>query len=664
MSDPTLSSPSLESSSPALDSVHETQPVYGGPAQSQGTHEASRSARQGQANDVAAANAGLTQASSGIGMNPQVNASKTAAGDVRSASGMDLPPPQPLGSFDPELLALIQRLAGADLSGITVSYQPELEQQGKLGVAQAGKTIGLSPKIKGNHRKTLTHEAVHILQHPSSGVPKAKPAPGQVIPDVEQEAISGAQALLAGEPLSIMQTVGDENRYDDNQSAASVVSAAQTDSAVHGAASGSSVADSSIAAAKLVKEIELKSGHEEVIDLVRSAAKNIREDKLVSEAIKIKSSAWGPKEKELVHLILEHGPEPLWTKDVLDANLGLVSPGATANLLELNEGYRDHEAVRDEQGHRVTAAEKARVEVAIFPGISSEVVVLHGGVHGTEVSAQMVTNELLATMKDTGTEKPYYTVVIIRSLFPDNEAAEKRHVDKATGLPSEEEALEACDKPDRPCIGNNRNYPGEVIEEEVTDDKGKTTKKKTDKVKKAYSLSESMAPDGYYRDANGEIILPETAALIKLTEQFKPLSIYALHGTGRDKAMISVNQMNPPDAVKDSENHMSVCQAADYVRDTVGKDAVQGNKCNDKSCMTPMCAPGWGGKGAVGISHGSYMASETSARPAMSSYTIEIDNKMKSEKNAEVKEERKAFADAIRLVLWGKKWDIFFSYSL
>ncbi len=220
MSDPTLSSPSLESSSPALDSVHETQSAYGGPAaapkaQSQGTHEASRSARQGQANDVAAANAGLTQASSGIGMNPQVNASKAAAGDVRSASGMDLPPPQPLGSFDPELSALIRCTTGADLSGVTVSFLPELEQQGKLGVAQAGKTIGLSPKIKGNPRKTIRHETGHILQHPSSGVPKVKPQPGKPVPDVEQEAIQIAESFDSGKPLQIFNTVGDEPHFED-----------------------------------------------------------------------------------------------------------------------------------------------------------------------------------------------------------------------------------------------------------------------------------------------------------------------------------------------------------------------------------------------------------------------------------------------------------------
>ena len=186
-----------------------------------GSHAESmqQQAIHGQHADVAAVSAGGQGMNGGVGFtgDASTDAQRGASNDVRAASGMDLPPPQPLGVFDPDLSTLTRRSTGADISGVTVSYQPELEQQGKLGVAQAGKTIGLSSKIKGNYQKTLAHEAVHILQHPNSGVAKAKPSPGQAIPDVEQEAIEGAQTLLAGKTLKIFNSIGDDQHYEGEE---------------------------------------------------------------------------------------------------------------------------------------------------------------------------------------------------------------------------------------------------------------------------------------------------------------------------------------------------------------------------------------------------------------------------------------------------------------
>lgn len=385
--------------------------------------------------------------------------------------------------------------------------------------------------------------------------------------------------------------------------------------------------------------------------------KKARDHQFVSDVIAKKSSDWtDPGQKELSQLILQYGPEPLWPQEVLSANLHLVSAGVNANLLELNEGYRDHEAIRDTDGHRVTVAEKARVEVSIFPGQNSKVVIVEGGVHGNEPRGLEVCEQVIddLTKLPPGT-KPFYTVVIIRSIFPDTTAAKKRHVNKSDGLPYPSEKLSACDNDTiadpRKCIGTNRNFPGKTKDEaiEVVDDKGKKTTTTITKVEEAHSLSESMAADGFYRDANGEKILPETAALTKLTEQLKPERLISLHGARRERAMFAVDKINPSNPVLDAENEKLALEAADSVRDAVGRDSVQGNKCTSSSCAGGTAL--WAGEKAVGISTGGYMSTATSARPPISTFTVEIDNRTNVDKTIN-KKEIKAYADAIRTIMF------------
>jgi hypothetical protein len=219
-------------------------------------------------------------------------------------------------------------------------------------------------------------------------------------------------------------------------------------------------------------------------------------------------------------------------------------------------------------------------------------VILEGGIHGTETSGQALCDAVLEDLK-TSLVKPYYTVVVVRALFPDNEKSKKRHVDKATGLPYSSNKFDACNKESRECIGTNRNYPGTVDSD--------------NKVTSVTSLADSKKSRGIYKDANGEDILPETAAFIALTEKLKPVRIISIHGTDRSRAMVAVDPI-PSDPAKDAENRKLTCDSAEAIRSHMGNaDAIQGNVCAPASCL-PTCTTMWEGVGARGISQGGYFS--------------------------------------------------------
>lgn len=58
------------------------------------------------------------------------------------------------------------------------------------------------------------------------------------------------------------------------------------------------------------------------------------------------------------------------------------------------------------------------VELYVFPGTSDRKALVIGGMHGSESSSIEVAEALVKQL--SGSDKPYYTVVIIPSLFPDN----------------------------------------------------------------------------------------------------------------------------------------------------------------------------------------------------------------------------------------------------
>src|SRR4051812_36946042 len=61
------------------------------------------------------------------------------------------------------------------------------------------------------------------------------------------------------------------------------------------------------------------------------------------------------------------------------------------------------------------------LEIHYFPGTSNENALVIGGVHGSELSSVSVAKQLIELLANTDV-KPYYNVIIIPSLFPDNAA--------------------------------------------------------------------------------------------------------------------------------------------------------------------------------------------------------------------------------------------------
>jgi len=84
------------------------------------------------------------------------------------------------------------------------------------------------------------------------------------------------------------------------------------------------------------------------------------------------------------------------------------------------------------------------VDVYFFPGTSNKKALIIGGMHGSELSSIEVAYELIEQLYKS--DQPYYNVVIIPSLFPDNAAAAekggRKRVENNTGRYSHEHAAD------------------------------------------------------------------------------------------------------------------------------------------------------------------------------------------------------------------------------
>ena len=80
----------------------------------------------------------------------------------------------------------------------------------------------------------------------------------------------------------------------------------------------------------------------------------------------------------------------------------------------------DNLVSRPEAGHAVLAYSKNNrpVSVYYFPGTSRENALVIGGVHGSELSSVEITRELISQLSDG--KPPYYNVLVVPGLFPDN----------------------------------------------------------------------------------------------------------------------------------------------------------------------------------------------------------------------------------------------------
>lgn len=132
------------------------------------------------------------------------------------------------------------------------------------------------------------------------------------------------------------------------------------------------------------------------------------------------------------------------------------------------------------------------IAVYYFPGISSRKALVIGGVHGSELSAVEVAKEVINNLSKG--EKPYYSVMVIPMLFPDNattaETCKGDRVNKNAGRYTTDYAIDP-----------NRQMPS---------------------LGKPFSLSNPL-------DAYGREIEKENRLLLQLIQAFAPDRIINLH---------------------------------------------------------------------------------------------------------------------------------------
>jgi hypothetical protein len=138
------------------------------------------------------------------------------------------------------------------------------------------------------------------------------------------------------------------------------------------------------------------------------------------------------------------------------------------------------------------SAKNKPVEAYYFPGTSAKKALVIGGVHGSELSAVEVANRLVEKLG--AGQKPYYNVIIIPVLFPDNatnaETFTRDRISNNVGRYTNEDAIDP-----------NRQLPA-LGEPFYTD----------------------MATDAY-----GRPIEKENALLLQLIQAYEPERIVSLH---------------------------------------------------------------------------------------------------------------------------------------
>ncbi|WP_121357128.1 M14 family zinc carboxypeptidase [Flavisolibacter nicotianae] len=87
----------------------------------------------------------------------------------------------------------------------------------------------------------------------------------------------------------------------------------------------------------------------------------------------------------------------------------------TVSIVELVQSGRPQKAVL------LYTAKKKPVELFFFPGLSGKKALVIGGMHGSELSSIELATTLISQLSED--RRPYYSVIIIPSLFPDNAEA-------------------------------------------------------------------------------------------------------------------------------------------------------------------------------------------------------------------------------------------------
>ena len=365
----------------------------------------------------------------------------------RCACGGSCPLCQPL---DPALRGSFERALGQPLGEVRTHSGPEASEVARTAGVRAfarGPDIVLGQPAPRSgtfsERFLLAHEIAHVVQQrAAAGVRDvAKPASGRDA-GAEQEAHEIALRLALG--LGPARA-----RYRP----------------AVGALLASTLSDN-------VGAIWLSTADKgRVFDVLRAQSPVSDAD---LDALLLRVFSTGSDDLWLAQTIVRNGPEPLWPVNDFE---------------ERRRRQRDHGWAEERGGIRgsiATTAGSRSVDAFFFPGTSDERALVVAGVHGSEQGGIEVAEMLIQTLHNA-LLRPYYSVIVVPTLFPDNAASRAREGSTPT----------------------NRNFP----------DPGRSLATATP--------SGSTTP----MDTAGRAILPENFALMRLIERFRPSRVASVHGS-------------------------------------------------------------------------------------------------------------------------------------
>ncbi len=366
---------------------------------------------------------------------------------------------------------------------------------------------------------------------------------------------------------------------------------------------------------------------EHLLDIMRNGFPGTKDNSYLQKLIDEKYEK-GTDDYWLATNLLKYGPEALWPQ-ALSAELRAKS---IKNKWDFAEGSIG------------TTAGGQSIKSFYFPGQTDNHALIIAGVHGSELSGTEVVEILIEKLK-TG-PRPYYTVIIVPSLFPDNAAVAKS-------------------KPKQIETGENVGRYSSGTE---------STAHSTDPNRQFPSFGKGYDPSTK-KDAKGREIEPENIILLELIDRFRPARIASVHSNhDLDKAGIYADPRTDSTGIALGYDTDEALAKAMATKAKGGGANIPGNKFKDgqpTNAVYPLdpaaAAAGkkqkretakgnsLGGWGTTAICDPSKPATN---RPAMRIITVEVQFAQRSTdvaaaEQAKRKTELEAHADALREIFLG-----------
>jgi Domain of unknown function (DUF4157) len=208
----------------------------------------------------------------------------------------------------------------------------------------------------------------------------------------------------------------------------------------------------------------------------------------------------------LAETIRLHGSEPHWPSDALRERERRARSGAWPSERGNIEGVFN------------IGPGQLPVRTYFFPGQTSRRAMIIGGVHGSEVSGVEVVENLLARMRASGAQTPYFSLIVIPRLFPERVAQEMatRRTPGTNSNAFRESGEFANLQGSRTEIPTNRNFPTPT---------GATPE------------AVRHAATSATQDDAGLPILQQNRILLDLIDRFQPERIASVHANRRATGM-------------------------------------------------------------------------------------------------------------------------------